>query len=243
MKKLIRNLTGKNRTSTSDTQLGLILAFTAGAINAGGFLAIGYYTSHMTGIISSVGDFIALNNFTSALLALLYLFSFCSGAVVSAIVINLARRQNLKSEYALVLMIEALLLLVFGLFAAHLSNVVLFAVNLTIVLLCFIMGLQNALITKISGAVIRTTHVTGLVTDIGIEIGRQIYVWITKDKNITLHSRQMRLHLGLLAAFLVGGIFGALLFKWIGFIATVPFAVLLSSLAIMPIVDDLRKTS
>ena len=42
--------------------------------------------------------------------------------------------------------------------------------------LCYIMGLQNAVITKISNAEIRTTHITGLVTDLGIEIGKMLYL-------------------------------------------------------------------
>ena len=52
-------------------------------------------------------------------------------------------------------------------------------VPVTVVLLCFIMGLQNAVITKLSRADIRTTHITGIITDIGTvravrkaEIGR-----------------------------------------------------------------------
>jgi uncharacterized membrane protein YoaK (UPF0700 family) len=65
-------------------------------------------------------------------------------------------------------MLEALLLLCFGLLGANLEQHRWLFVPATVALLCFAMGLQNAMITEISKAEIRTTHVTGLVTDIGI---------------------------------------------------------------------------
>ena len=72
-------------------------------------------------------------------------------------------------------MLEAVLLLCFGLLGSNLERHRLLFVPVTVVLLCFVMGLQNAIITKISRAEIRTTHVTGLVTDMGIELGKLIY--------------------------------------------------------------------
>jgi len=55
-----RRLTGRQRTARADRQLGFGLAFCAGAINAGGFLAVKQYTSHMTGIVSAIADNVAL---------------------------------------------------------------------------------------------------------------------------------------------------------------------------------------
>lgn len=45
-----RRLIGSERSDTANRHLGFALAFVAGAINAGGFLAVQQYTSHMTGI-------------------------------------------------------------------------------------------------------------------------------------------------------------------------------------------------
>ena len=59
-----------NRTLQTNARLGAVLAFVAGAINAGGFLAVGTYTSHMTGIISSVADHLVLGAPLMALAAL-----------------------------------------------------------------------------------------------------------------------------------------------------------------------------
>jgi uncharacterized membrane protein YoaK (UPF0700 family) len=83
------------------------------------------------------------------------------------------------------------------------------------------MGLQNAIVTKASRAEIRTTHVTGLVTDIGIELGKLAY-W-NRDSiagRVTADRQRLALLSSLLAMFLCGGIAGAFGFKYLGFIAT-----------------------
>src|SRR5690606_6931651 len=152
-----------------------ILAFIAGAVNAGGFLAIQKYTSHMTGIISGIADDLAISEFKVVLAGVVALSCFVAGAATTTIFINWARRQNLHSEYALSLMLEAGLLLLFGVLGANLNRLVEVFVPTTFIVLCFIMGLQNALMTKVSRAEIRTTHMTGIVTDIGIELGRLFY--------------------------------------------------------------------
>lgn len=237
-KKFIRNLTGKHRNRKGDVQLGLCLSLVAGAINAGGFLAVGQYTSHVTGIVSSVADAIALYKYEVALLAIVHIMSFILGAATSAIIINWARAREFQSEFALALMLEALLLLVFGLFASDMIEATMLSLQFMIGLLCFIMGLQNAIITKVSNAEIRTTHVTGITTDIGIEIGRYI-ARHTNSPDLQTHPSRLKLHTALLLTFLTGGIIGAFLFKTVGFAATLPFALLLAIMASIPILDDI----
>ncbi len=109
-------------------------------------------------------------------------------------------------------------------------------------LLCFIMGLQNALITKLSNAEIRTTHITGIITDIGIELGKLFYWNRTRGPEIArvMADRQRLRVLSLLALyFFLGGVIGALGFSYLGYIATVPLALLLVLLASVPALDDL----
>lgn len=105
------------------------------------------------------------------------------------------------------------------------------------------MGLQNAIITKISKAEIRTTHVTGLVTKIGIEFGKLLY-WkcsagASCEQKIVVDQAKFHLLASLLGMFFVGGVAGALGFKHFGFVSTVPLAVALVVLAIVPLLDDI----
>ena len=241
----LRRLTGKVRTVDANRQLGLSLAFVAGAANAGGFLAVNQYTSHMTGIVSAMADDLALGNVALALAGLGALLSFIAGAVSSALLINWARHHRLHSEYALALLLEATLLLCFGLLGGNLALHMGLFVPLTVMLLCFIMGLQNAIITKLSKAEIRTTHVTGIVTDIGIELGKWLYWNPSKDSPDQLlvfaNRQKLRLLALLLLMFFSGGFVGAVGFKHIGFLSTIPLAMILLLLAVVPVVDDLLE--
>ena len=119
---MLRRLTGRERTARANRQLGAILAFVAGAVNAGGFLAVQRYTSHMTGIISSVADELVVGLPLAAAAGLVSLAAFIAGAMVTAILVNWARRRAMQGEYALPLMLEALLLLAFGLAGANLHR-------------------------------------------------------------------------------------------------------------------------
>jgi uncharacterized membrane protein YoaK (UPF0700 family) len=232
----VRRLTGRQRAAQANRHLGFALAFVAGAANAGGFLAVKQYTSHMTGIVSAAADNIALGAFEAAASCAGALFSFLAGAACCALMVNFARRRQLHSEFALPLMLEALLLLAFGVMGAS------FALAATVMLLCFMMGLQNAVITKLSRAEIRTTHVTGIVTDLGIEAGKALY-W-NRDPQAVPHVaadwKRVAVLAGLVGAFFAGGIAGALGFSSVGFGATLPLAAILVGLAIVPIIDDLR---
>lgn len=242
---LLHSLTTRVRTRRANRQLGGVLAFAAGAINAGGFLAVQRYTSHMTGIVSSIADDLVLGEVFLAMAGVSSLLAFVLGAATTSVLINWARRRQLQGEFALSLLLEALLLLVFGLLGANLELYVDVFVPSTVLLLCFIMGLQNAIITKISQAEIRTTHMTGIITDLGIELGRLLY-WNRSpqgnEQHMVLANRdKLAIHLSILALFFVGGLTGALAFKRMGFLATLPLAALLLMMAAPPLLHDLRR--
>lgn len=238
----LRRISGHERTPEANRHLGMSLAFVAGAANAGGFLAVGKYTSHMTGMVSSTADHLALGEFTLALGGLLSVLCFMTGALVSALLINWARDHHLRSQFALPLLLEALLLMAFGAVGPLLWHHPEAWVSLTVLLLCFMMGLQNAIITKISKSEIRTTHVTGLVTDIGIALGRLLY-WREHPvhEEAEHHTRdRLRLHATLVLMFFAGGIAGALGFKHVGYQTVLPLALFLFILSLVPVLDDLR---
>jgi uncharacterized membrane protein YoaK (UPF0700 family) len=237
----LRGLTKPERSDVTNGRLGRSLAFVAGAANAGGFLAVGQYTSHMSGIVSSLADNLALGDINVVVAGLSSFLAFLVGAATSAILINWGRRRHLHSQYAMPLMLEASLLLLFGFLGSNLETHRVLFVPATVYLLCYVMGLQNAMITKISKAEIRTTHVTGLVTDIGIELGKLFYWNVgATPANLVRGDRQKLVLLGsLLLSFLMGGLTGAVGFRHLGFVSTVPLAIILLALAVVPIVDDM----
>jgi uncharacterized membrane protein YoaK (UPF0700 family) len=238
-------LTDKDRGPQSNFYLGCIMALIAGAVNAGGFLAVRRYTSHMTGIISGMADDFILSDFTVVLSGFVALLSFVAGATTTALFINWTRRRRLHSEYALSLALEAVLLLFFGLLGANLNVLVEVFVPTTVLLLCFIMGLQNAIMTKVSRSEIRTTHMTGVVTDIGIELGRLLY-WNNNKRfdvkeNVRANRQKLKALTMIFINFLIGGVLGALAFKRFGYFTTVPIAMFLVLMGAPPIVRDLMN--
>lgn len=233
----LRRLTGRERSESANRHLARYLAGIAGAANAGGFLAVRQYTSHMSGMVSAMADNLAIGSVRLVLDGLAAVISFMMGAFVTTLAVRWGRRRGMESVYALPLMAEAALLVVFGLTGSVFSGGHVLG---TVLLLCFTMGLQNAIITKISDAVIRTTHLTGMVTDIGIALGRVTM----RDADTMVDEEQARLRLlgSLVGLFFVGGLVGALGFKHVGFFFTLPLAAVLVLLAFMPILDDMRRT-
>ncbi len=218
------------RTKQSDQNLGAILALVAGAINAGGFVAIGKYTSHMTGITSSVADDLAQGRLDLGAMGIAMVAAFVTGAATTAFLVNWARRSRHSNPFILPISLEACLLLLFGLIEGGLASALRQQILLTGLLLPYLMGLQNALITKVAMAEIRTTHVTGVVTDMGIEIGKLLY-WnrdkIGGKKRIIADRQKLMSHATILGAFFIGGVLGALGFKVLGYYAVLPPACLL----------------
>lgn len=242
----LRHLTGQHRTPTINRLLGGVLAFNAGAVNAGGFLLVSMYTSHMTGFVSIVADNLILGNLTLVLGAVGALLAFTLGAAVTAVLVNWARHRHLRSEFALPLLLESVLLLVFGLLGATLNRQTPFAVPLTVLVLAFTMGLQNALVSKISSSQIRTTHMTGVITDLGIELGKMFY-WnrstSSMESRVRANRIKVRLFGTLLAMFVAGGLVGAAGFKYVGFIWVVPLALMLLTLSLPPLYADFRRAA
>lgn len=191
----------------------------------------------MTGLTALLADQLVLGSLEVVGVAAAAITSFVLGAMVCALV-NWGRRRGLESRYANVLLLEALLMLVFGLFAQSLG--VTHRTSLIVAVLCFTMGLQNAIITKLSNAQIRTTHGTGMVTDIGIELGKLSY----RSRHDELDP--VRANLGKLGSltvvvilFFAGGVLGAIGFQRFGFPVIVPAALVLLALALPPLVADL----
>lgn len=242
----LRFLTNRHRSPSTNRALGMLLAFNAGAVNAGGFLVLHRYTSHMTGFASQMADAAVLGNSILLLNALGAILAFLAGAAVCAILVNWGRQHHLHSVYALPLMLEALLMLPFGLMGAvTLTWTTPFAVPLTVLLLSFIMGLQNAVASKTSGGSIRTTHMTGNITDFGMELGKMLY-WNRSYRSkldMVRHDQQrMKMAGGLVGMFVSGGVVGALGFKHVGFICVVPLAALLLLLAVPPFLRDIPRS-
>lgn len=227
--RLARAVVAHRRSPGNDLVLATVLAAIAGAANAGGFFALGRYTSHMTGYLSQLADSLAVLNLWIAFVSALAISAFVAGAGFSTVLINWARTEAVRQQFALPLAVQGGLMLCFswgGIFTSEAGR--LFA----LACLCFIMGMQNATITKISSARIRTTHATGMITDIGIEVGRGVFAVLRPRSGIRSDGAKLRILVRLVLAFFGGGIVGAVGYGQMGFFFSLPLAAILLSLSL-----------
>ncbi len=223
---------GKERSFAATTILAVILSSVAGMVNASGFFAVGAYTSHVTGHVSMAGDEFAQGRRGAATAALALVALFIIGAITASLFVEGAKRLG-RAPYAGALITEAAILVVI---AGASAWIPLPAGGFQLVLtalLCFAMGMQNALVTRISDAVIRTTHLTGVATDIGIEIaavvfwfrdrakGKGAMGWITAlfEAPRVREARRLLLHLAIFGSFLAGAVIGPMLYLRRGHLA------------------------
>jgi uncharacterized membrane protein YoaK (UPF0700 family) len=231
----LRRLTARDRSSAANWQLASLLAFTAGTVDVSGYLALHQSTSHMSGLVSGLALDFAHQGVRILIQPAAVLISFLVGAAFCAVLVNWERRRKREGVFALPVLVEALLLASLALpWATHHPL-------LTLSCLGFAMGLQNAIITKISHAEIRTTHITGMITDIGIELGKALY-WnrSTSHPPVAASRKRLLLLTLLVVLFFSGGALGAFAYPHVRFLLMLPLAALLALPTILPLAADLR---
>ncbi len=184
---------------------GATLAAVAGMVNAAGLLGLQRHgLSHMTGNASAIGTHAATGEFLIGLHFMAVLASFTLGAAVSGLLIGTSHLKLGRRYGAAMLLESALLAISIPLLAdGRLAG------DYLVVAAC---GLQNAMATTFSGAVIRTTHVTGLLTDIGLICGFRL-------RGQEVDRRKLLLLSSLALGFILGGGIGAAMFLRHGYAA------------------------
>lgn len=196
---------------------GFFLALIAGSVNAIALRGFNHQgVSHLSGSSTLLGVELAAGNLPEVLHLALILLSFVFGAVVSGFVIG-GESLRLGRRYGVALLAESALLLAAMIFLNRGSL-------LGHYLASGACGLQNAMTSTFSGAVVRTTHVTGLFTDLGVTLG----LWLRGQR---ADQRRVVLYLTLIAGFILGGVLGAIGFGAYRFDTLIAPAVLAAAIA------------
>jgi len=212
-------------------RLAVTLAWVAGYTNIITFLTCGVATSHVSGTASQLGfDFVEAK-WGAAILAVTILVSFYAGATISGFCQEFGRRRDWESIYVLPMALQAALLFLFGAGLYHNDGTL---AELDALLYVFVglaasaMGLQNATITRISSGVVRTTHVTGVLTDLGLDTAQfTFWAWDkSRDastpetaqrilRSLRKHpsSRRIVLLTAILASFALGATLGTVAYE------------------------------
>lgn len=181
---------------------GALLAGIAGMANAIGYLSYSHQSvTHLTGTATLLGIAVTAPASASALHLGLVLLAFLIGATASGFIIQ-HHTLKLGRRYGVALGLEGLLLVVAALLMRRQHGSGAYFASAAF-------GLQNAMATTYSGAVLRTTHVTGLVTDLGAILGHAL-------RGLPVDGPRIRLYLLVLSAFITGGVLGGCLFQSVG---------------------------
>lgn len=182
---------------------GFCLAAIAGSVNAVGLLGFQHQAvSHLTGTSSLLGLTLVEGSLRDAGHLVLVLLAFVVGAVLSGALVERAVLR-LERGYAVALLVEAGLLVMAMLSLRRGST----TGHLFASMAC---GLQNGMVSTFSGATVRTTHVSGLFTDLGTMLGERL-------RGHAFDPRRLTLYLILIAGFIGGSALGAGLFPVFGF--------------------------
>ncbi|RUL79643.1 YoaK family protein [Dyella choica] len=180
---------------------GGLLALAAGCINAVGYLCFRHQpVTHLTGTSTEFGMALARGDLPEVAHWGLTIVAFLAGAMLSGFIVE-QRTLQLGRRYGVVLTIESLLL-----FAA--TPMIHGGSDLGLYLAAAACGLQNAMVSTYSGATLRTTHLSGIFTDLGMYLGQRL-----RGLNVDV----LRIHVCLLVAghFILGATLGALGFTYI----------------------------
>lgn len=195
--------TGPRRTFLHNLRLAIVLSATAGFVNAAGLVAFDVLTTNITGHAAILTVNMSLTDWRGFGVAGMCLILFFAGALFSSWYINL-RGRNKRYAYTLPLLIEAAILMYVA-FYGDMGEGSKGRLQYFTGSLLFAMGMQNALVTVVSRSVVRTTHLTGIMTDFGIAVADAIRKRFRLGR---LLKRRLLLHISIIFFFLLGGMFG-----------------------------------
>ncbi len=204
-----------------------VLSFIAGIINVVGLLGFGHQAiTHLTGTTSLLGAAVADGDPRGAVHFGVMILAFVLGCALSGFIVQ-DSALKLGRRYGVALLLESCLLFAAVYLLGHRSAVGMYAAATA----C---GLQNALVSTYSGSVVRTTHVSGMFTDLGISLGHVL-------RGLPVDARRLRLCVLVISGFLCGGIVGALVFRAIDYAALLVPAALTAAAALSYVVYRSRR--
>ncbi|MCB9222584.1 MAG: YoaK family protein [Crocinitomicaceae bacterium] len=199
---------GESRTLKQNLGIAIVLSFVAGIVNVTGFLAFMQLTTNVTGHFALFINDLANLQFWRGTIYFLYIFSFLLGSFVSSFLIEKYRTNKRLNVFVLPTIIESIILLGIGI-ASNFSGIN--HPDIVVCSLLFAMGLQNSFVTKISNAVVRTTHLTGLITDLGIDLSQLLFPEAYPNREKLRANIKLRLYI--ICFFFIGGFVGGFLFS------------------------------
>ncbi|MEJ5056522.1 YoaK family protein [Sphingobacterium sp. MYb382] len=193
-----------HRTNSDNIKLGALTAFSAGMVNVISVIVFFSFTSNVTGYYAILAQEVSKGNWYQVAVVLLWILLFFIGSMISnLIIIHGKGKRSVYMTHAIPVMLEFLSILFVGIYLQFFYKDTLQETELLVGALLFAMGLQNGLTATISNFAVKTTHLTGLTTDLGILVSM-----FTKKVNRQNKSLVDKFHLLLFIflSYILGGI-------------------------------------
>ena len=201
---------GKNRTFIHNLRLATLLSFVAGIVNVTGVLSIQTLTTNVTGHFAYFAEEIMKRDYAAAITFFVFTLFFLFGAFTSNFLAELISKKHPNLSHVIPISLEMLVLIGVGIFGVQ-SALSSSEGKWIAFSMLFAMGIQNSLVTKISQSTVRTTHLTGLFTDLGIELSQLFFYKKPEEKKKLKTSIYLRL--SIIAFFFIGCISGGFLYN------------------------------
>ncbi|MEA1785683.1 YoaK family protein [Arenibacter sp. GZD96] len=203
-----------SRTLGDNKKLGALTAFSAGMVNVASVIVFFAFTSNVTGHFAILAEEIAKKNWYQAAVVFTWIFSFFIGNFTSNFIVIHSNKRNRSLSHAIPLCIEIICLLSVGIYGQYFYQETLTETEIMIGLLLFAMGIQNGLTATISNFAVKTTHLTGLTTDLGILLAMFTKRVFRENEKLV---GKAQLLMTIASSYLIGGILSGILYLNIQF--------------------------
>lgn len=203
-----------SRSHSDNIKLGTLSALSAGMVNIGSLLLFLSFSSNITGHYAILASEIVKGNLYQIAVVFLWIFLFFFGSFVSNMFVIHLNERNSYLAHSIPLILEMICLIVVGVYGDSFYAETLYETEFLLAILLFAMGLQNGLTASISNFSIKTTHLTGTTTDLGI-----LFSMFTKREyrqNIALKQRASLL-LYIVSFYLLGALIAGFTYSFLGF--------------------------
>jgi uncharacterized membrane protein YoaK (UPF0700 family) len=209
---MLREVSGQ-RSLKKNLMLASSTASVAGMTNVVGVIAFLSFVSNITGHVATLAGKITEQNLSEVYTVAYWLFMFFFGAFVSNFIVKSLDYKSTYFAHGAPIVLEIVMLLGVAVYGNDVYNGSEFQREVITGAVLFCMGLQNGLVSRISGGLIKTSHLTGMVTDLAAELSDLVHPYAENTRAL---REKIYIRLAVLGFFIFGGILGGLLFNMIG---------------------------
>ncbi|NNT73131.1 DUF1275 domain-containing protein [Flavobacterium sp. IMCC34852] len=203
---------GKARTFLHNLRLAALLSLVAGIVNITGVLALKTLTTNVTGHFAYFAEEIMRKDYSIAITFLVFTLCFLLGSFTANTIVEIVLQRKPRLAHVVPIALEIVILTGVALFFGT-SSIYEIHGKIEAFLLLFAMGIQNSLVTKVSQSTVRTTHLTGLFTDLGIELSQLFFY--KKPEQQTKLKTNIYLRLSIISFFFIGCVLGGFTYGYL----------------------------